>query len=216
MIKAIIFDFDGVIVESVNVKTDAFAKLFEEEGKEVVGRVVRYHLDNTGVSRYDKFRYIYRDILKRPLGEDKFKELCGRFEKLVLDEVIKVPYVKGALEFLKDGARKYAFYITSATPQEELKIIITRRGLSKFFKAVYGAPKNKADAVREIIKEAGLGLQEVVYIGDAASDYNAARDNGISFIARINDNKEIFKGIACEKIADLTELRDAIDRLGPR
>ncbi len=32
MIKAIIFDFDGVIVESVDIKTKAFARLFEHGG----------------------------------------------------------------------------------------------------------------------------------------------------------------------------------------
>ena len=59
MLKAILFDFDGVLVESVDIKTKAFAKLFENEGPEIVNKVVEYHLANGGVSRFKKFDYIY-------------------------------------------------------------------------------------------------------------------------------------------------------------
>ena len=58
-LKAIFFDFDGVLVESVDIKTRAFSKLFEREGEDVVKKVIDYHIDNGGVSRYEKFRYIY-------------------------------------------------------------------------------------------------------------------------------------------------------------
>ena len=52
MIKIIFFDFDGVIVESVDIKTKAFAMLFEHEGRDIANRVIDYHLKNSGVSRF--------------------------------------------------------------------------------------------------------------------------------------------------------------------
>ena len=57
MIKAIIFDFDGVICESVNVKTIAFKKLFADY-PEHQDRIVEYHLVNGGISRYEKLRIL--------------------------------------------------------------------------------------------------------------------------------------------------------------
>ena len=39
MLKGIIFDFDGVIAESVEVKTDAFANLYQPYGDNVVNKV---------------------------------------------------------------------------------------------------------------------------------------------------------------------------------
>ena len=51
-----------------------------------------------------------------------------------------------------------------------------------------------------------LFLDEVIFVGDAMSDYQAACENSIRFIARIHDNEAIFKGIECIKIMDLTEL----------
>ena len=101
MIRAVIFDFDGVIAESVNVKTDAFARLFEPEGPEIVERVLEHHLANGGVSRFDKFRFYYKEFLARPLSEPELDSLCGQFSHLVVEAVIDAPWVPGAQETLQ-------------------------------------------------------------------------------------------------------------------
>ena len=44
MTEALIFDFDGVILESVETKTRAFAELYKDKGPDVVDKVVRHHL----------------------------------------------------------------------------------------------------------------------------------------------------------------------------
>lgn len=211
MIKAIFFDFDGVIAESVDIKTEAFAKLFEKEGKKIVEKVVDYHLSNTGVSRFEKFRYIYKEILKRSLGNDEFQNLCSKFANLVAEEVVRSPYVKGAVEILEYCSSRFKCYIVSATPQEEIELIIKRRNIYHFFKAVYGAPTKKADAVREIIQKEVIDPAKAVYIGDGLSDYMAAKDNNVIFIARINNNESIFTNTECLKIKDLTNLRNIIE-----
>ena len=105
--KIIFFDFDGVIVESVDIKANAFGKLFKPEGEDVVGKVLSYHLDNTGVSRFEKFRNIYKKILRQQLKKEAFQDLCRRFSKLVLNEVVKTPYVEGAVEFLENCGQRY-------------------------------------------------------------------------------------------------------------
>ena len=84
MIRGIAFDFDGVLVESVDVKTKAYARLFEEHGEGVVSRVVDYHLTNGGISRFVKFRIIYSEILNKPLSEKKFQSLCDEFSHVVV------------------------------------------------------------------------------------------------------------------------------------
>jgi phosphoglycolate phosphatase-like HAD superfamily hydrolase len=206
VIKDLIFDFDGVIVESTAVKTEAFAKLFEAEGTDIVNRIVSYHKDNMGVSRFDKFRHIYRNILHKNLGNDEFNSLCARFASLVVDAVIAVPFVKGAQEFLRENSNLYTFFVVSATPQNEISNIILRRSLDKTFKYVFGAPLAKREAVKIIMQKEKKEPFEVVYIGDAMSDYLAARDNNIRFIARIEDNEDIFRDINCLKIRDFLQL----------
>ena len=51
----IIFDFDGVILNSHNVKTQAFYDLFKKYGKEIAYKSKNYHLENTGISRFVKY-----------------------------------------------------------------------------------------------------------------------------------------------------------------
>jgi len=210
MIKAFIFDFDGVILDSVNIKTEAFAELFKKEGKEVIKKVIDYHLANTGVSRYDKFRYIYKEILKRQFSEEEFKKLCCEFESLVVEKVINAPYIKGAKEFLEAYAGRFKYFLISATPHKEIEEIIRRRNIDIFFRLVYGAPIKKNAAVREIISKENLNPAEVIYVGDALSDYLAAKDNSLKFIALVSIDDVIFTDINCLKIKDLTELGENI------
>lgn len=213
MIKAIFFDFDGVIVESVDIKTSAFAKLFEHEGQGIVKKVVDYHLNNTGISRYEKFKYIYKEILNRPLNEREFKALCDKFSRLVMNEVIRAPYVKGAKEFLENYLSRYSYFVLSATPQEEIEEILKRRNLSSFFRGIYGAPTKKSDAIKDILFKGELKPIQALYVGDAMSDYAAAQDNCVNFVARINNNNSKFSNLACPKIKDLRGLKEIIEGL---
>lgn len=214
MIKAVIFDFDGVIVESADIKTSAFRKLFEGAHPDKADTIVDYHMRNMGISRFVKFRYIYKNILQMPLSIKDEQKLGDKFAELVLEEVLKAPFVPGALEFLKTNKDRYGLFIASGTPEEELHDILKRRKLKGFFKEAHGAPKEKAGIISDILKDHSLGRDEVLFVGDAESDRSASEDAGVRFIARLTSaNNSRVEG--CEwKIRDLTELDDLIKRMG--
>lgn len=216
MIKAILFDFDGVIVESVDIKTKAFARLFKNEGRSVSRQIVDYHLHNLGVSRYKKFRNIYKAILKRSLSNIKFKMLCAKFSRLVMENVIDAPYVKGAKEFLRRYSGSYKCFLLSATPKQELFRIIKRRKIRHFFKAIYGAPAEKSAIIKNILTKENIKAKYAVYLGDSLSDYTAAKENSVRFIARVKGNRDVFKSINCIKIKDLRGLQNKIKILARR
>ena len=50
----IIFDFDGVIKNSLEVKSKAFERLFESYGKLITKKIKAHHKKNEGLSRYKK------------------------------------------------------------------------------------------------------------------------------------------------------------------
>ena len=213
MIETIILDFDGVILESVSVKTETFRKLFSF-APEHVDEIIHYHKDNGGMSRYDKFRHIYKSILRQDLTQQKFEELSEKFADIVFQEVIKTPFVPGAYEFLERYHATFALYIVSATPDEELIRIIQTRKMSHYFKNVYGAPRKKADCIREIIKLKGSSPDSVIFIGDAKNDYDAARAAGVRFIGRIKPwDENRFLGLSGidALIPDLHELARFIE-----
>ena len=212
-IKCIILDFDGVILESVSVKTEAFRTLFsfvpehEEE-------IVQFHRDNGGMSRFDKFQYIYKNILKEELTQKKFEELSEKFAAIVFKEVIKALFVPGAKEFLETYYAKISLYVVSATPEEELIQIIQTRKMSHYFKKVFGAPRKKTECISEIVKLTGFPPESVIFIGDAKNDFEAARAAGVHFIGRIKPGDENrfsgLKGVEAV-IPDLYELARYIE-----
>jgi len=206
-IQTIFFDFDGVILESVDIKGWAFGKLFED-APEYVDEIVAFHYADGGMSRFDKFRYIYKNILRKPLPHKKFEKLCEDFAGLVYNRVLECEFVPGAKKFLQKYYKKIPLYIISGTPQEEIVNIVKAKRLDPYFKDVFGAPTTKGQWAKRIIDERDLDPTEVIFIGDAISDYRAAKENGLFFIARVknlannpfNDKKIDFK------INDLFEL----------
>ena len=98
-IKAIIFDFDGVISESVKIKSDAFALLYADYSNNIIKKVVSHHEANGGVSRFKKIP-LYLDWAGESVNPFKVREFCDRFSKLVQQAVIDSPWVPGVKEYL--------------------------------------------------------------------------------------------------------------------
>lgn len=192
-IKAIIFDYDGVIAESVNVKTEAFAELYRSYGEEVVKKVVAHHKANGGISRFEKFKIYHKEYLGQVIDKKKEQNLAEQFSELVMQKVIESPYVPGAYEFLLNNHKKFDFFISTGTPTGEIENILKAKDIRQFFKEVYGSPEKKPIHVKKILKKYGYDKKEVVFIGDALTDRDAARNNGIEFIGRYTTIEEIKK-----------------------
>jgi phosphoglycolate phosphatase-like HAD superfamily hydrolase len=205
--KAVIFDFDGVIVESADIKTQAFLDLFAEYPQHRA-RILRHHLDNLGISRFRKFDWIYSELLRRPLSADEKERLGSAFSGLVLNKVLTCELVPGALASLEAlRAANRTLFVASGTPQEELEIIIERRGLGSFFAEIWGTPTTKVEIISSILSRFQLDKMEVVLVGDGLSDFNAASEAGIPFIARDNGTGDVdWHSMGIEPIADLRTL----------
>ena len=202
---AIVFDFDGVLVESVDVKTRAFAALYAEHGEAVVRAVTDYHLANGGISRYVKFRHYQENLLGRPYDDALGAELSARFSRLVVDAVVAAPAVAGAREFLERYHARVPLYVASGTPEEELREIVARRGLGGYFAGVYGTPATKGEILRRIAAARALDPARILMVGDALSDLAGAREAGTAFIGRRTAGGEAFPA-GVTVIADLREL----------
>lgn len=185
MVRAIIFDFDGVIIESFDIKTQAFRELFKKY-PDHVEKIVEYHQQNGGISRFLKFKHIYGNILKQPLDEETFRRLGENFSNLVVEEVKKCPYVPGVLEFIQEKSKKMQLFIASGTPEEELRSIVAARGISDFFKGIYGSPATKSEIIQAILNKEKIESKDAVFIGDTITDYREANKAGVPFLARIN------------------------------
>lgn len=181
--KAIIFDFDGVILDSANIKTEAFPEVFNDF-PHLKKDIVRYHLANQGISRYKKFEWIYENLLNEKLLDEKSRLLGDKFSMLVFEKILKANFIAGApklLEFLLE--RKIPAFIASGTPEEELKKIVIQRQISAYFSEIHGSPHSKSDIIRSICTRHNYTPAELLFIGDATTDFYAAEETGTGFIA---------------------------------
>ena len=105
--------------------------------------------------------------------------------------------------------------VISGTPTEEMRLIVEKRGLTSCFKGVFGSPESKSHWCAALLAEHGYRPEETLFIGDAKSDYNAARENKLTFLLRRhNDNKEIFSdynGLAIEDFGNFDTVLDWIN-----
>lgn len=179
----IFWDFDGVIKESVVVKSNAFEQLFSPFGKEVAKRVRAHHEDNSGMSRFDKLQ-IYLEWVGQAVTQPLIDEYLKNFSDLVKQKVIDSEWVPGALEYLENHSEKKFFFLVTATPQEEIEEIINELQIRKHFRKVTGSPINKKNAIKIILEEFLIEADRAVMIGDSTSDYKAAIENNLNFFLR--------------------------------
>lgn len=211
--KYLLFDFDGVLAESVDIKTEAFRKMYLSYGDDFAQRVVDFHEANGGVSRYEKFKIINGDWLDEEITPKKIEELANIFSGLVVEGVVNAPEVPGAKEFL-DSSSQYIKFIITGTPTIEIKPILKKRGMVQYFKEAFGSPEKKGFWVQHILKTENISAEECVFIGDALADYNAAIENDIDFILRETIiGEHLFKDYKGYSLKDMTNMHAILNTM---
>ncbi len=209
MLKAIIFDFDGVISESVGVKADGFAAIYEPFGKEVIRKVLDHHYLNGGISRFDKLRFYHKNFLGIELNGLELEKLAEKFSNFVVKKIINAQYVNGAIDFFENNYKKYKLFISTGTPQDEIEIIIKEKEIDHYFIEVHGSPRSKIDHINSILINNDLSKHQTIFVGDAKQDCKAAKTAGLKFIARIHE-KNLFLEEEPYLVKDLSELEKLI------
>ncbi|WP_319508438.1 HAD-IA family hydrolase [uncultured Methanolobus sp.] len=213
MFKVIVLDFDGVILESLDIKTKAFLKVYEAY-PEYAEKIALYHLQNGGVSRYKKFVHINTNILGIPIDDSEIGKMAKIFSEAVVDEILKCSFVNGALDFLSKYSQVANLYIASGTPQDELRLIVEKCGIARCFKGVYGTPRTKAEIIRYVLTQEHISNENAIFVGDSITDYEGAKEASVPFVARINgttpDNP--FLKMNVTSVNDLEELGIVLEK----
>lgn len=181
-LQAIFFDFDGVIVNSTSTKTAAFRTLFHEYDNNTIQEIVDYHHLHGGISRVVKIDHAHRNIIGKPLDSAELERWAARYRALVIEEVIKVDWIAGVEQSLKKLTESVPLFVISGTPEEELLEVVERRGMRRFFQEILGSPIKKPAHIGRLLNKYSLTPNRCVFIGDALTDYDAARETGLHFI----------------------------------
>lgn len=183
MFKVIVFDFDGVLVDSNRIKHDAWYDVFgdlPEDEKRVAFEVFPKVEVRT--------RYVILDEVFKALGrpEDKRKELvqigAAKYNAITQEGIKRYGLIDGAKELLESASKKYHLYLNSSTPIEALNETVDMLGIRGFFSGIYGRPDTKESALEKIFAIENVDGNQTVFVGDAEFDRNAAEAYGCFFI----------------------------------
>jgi phosphoglycolate phosphatase-like HAD superfamily hydrolase len=201
--RALILDFDGVLLESNDAKTIAFRELAARY-PEHRDAMMAYHFAHQSAPRARKFEYFCGECLGQPGNVALLEELEREFSRLVVARVMACAEVPGARAFLEEFSAVMPVYLSSATPHAELLGILKGRGLDHFFADIYGDPPHpKTFAVASVMAREQLDASELLFIGDAESDLRAASEAGVPFIGR---DSGLLGDLPCERYADMADI----------
>lgn len=189
MIKAIIFDFDGVILDSMPIKTDAFREIFKSFAPDAVEELVKYHIQNGGISRFVKIRYFFETILGEYTSNCDVMRYADMFSDVVVKNLSDSKYlISETIEFIKSRHGKERLFVASGAEQNELRFLCDRFALTPYFEKILGSPTPKTALLASILDGYALGALDCVMIGDSINDYEAASQNGIPFAGYNNQD----------------------------
>ncbi len=175
MIKNLLFDLDGTIIDSKECIFWVYGRLFEElhlplpEEKELirfigppVEEMLSKYIDGDVKKYCDRFREIYKevDVFATNHPYENIRETLGKLQK------------------------EYKMYVATTKNEPLAKKIIAGFDLDKYFLNIFGSLSNigrvsKGDVINAVIETNGLKKEECLLIGDTIFDVEGAEEAGI-------------------------------------
>ncbi|MBI4568652.1 MAG: HAD family phosphatase [Planctomycetes bacterium] len=204
---AYVFDLDGVIVDTSEVKADLFAELFPET-PERRDDIRAMHFRFGGVNRREKFQLMARETLGRPLAPDDLDRRVAAFSRLAPERVRLAPWIPGAEETLRRLSARVPLALSSGTDHAEVVDLIAFRGIAGCFVEAAGFPTAKAQVARRMLDRVKPDSPaRVAFVGDAPQDRIAAEETGLTFILRESEyNRPLFAAYNGPRVPDLRGL----------
>ena len=167
------FDCDGVILNSNKIKTDAFYKLALSFGELYAQKLLIHHLENGGISRYEKIKFFQKNILKNT-NIKLYQELVDNYGKILKEKLIKAEISKGVFK-IKNFFPNSKITVVSGSDQNELRWLFKEKKIDHIFNnGIFGSPKNKIEILEEIFS-GFKGEEKSIFIGDSKYDFEVSK-----------------------------------------
>lgn len=182
MIKNILFDFDGVILDSMPIRGHGFKEIFKKYPNKLVKKMLDYHNKNGGLSRYIKIKYFYNNILNQDISEEKISDYAEIFSIIMKKKLTNKKYlICNTMNFIEKNYKKYNMHIVSGSDEKELQYLCRELEIYDYFQSISGSPKHKNELVENIFLVNNYLTNETVLIGDSINDYDAAKKHNFDF-----------------------------------
>jgi len=179
--QTLVFDCDGVVLNSNKIKTQAFYDVAIVYGTEAAQTLKDYHVQNGGISRYAKFEYLITEVLKKPLEKNELQQLLESFSHEVKQALMTCEVAEGLGE-LRAKTKHAKWLIVSGSDQAELREVFAARGLEHYFDSgIFGSPDTKDTILERELSNNSI-TKSALFLGDSKYDYQAAKLAGLDFV----------------------------------
>jgi HAD superfamily hydrolase (TIGR01509 family) len=181
-IEAVVFDLDGVIVDSEHVWDAAREALARERGG-------RWHegaqQDMMGMSSVEWSRYMHDVIGLKDPPEEISAEVARRLEATYREEL---PLIDGATEAVARLAERWPLAVASSSNRPIIDLVLVLSGLDRFFRATVSSeevPRGKPapDVYLEAARRLGADPERSAAVEDSSSGILSARAAGMRVVA---------------------------------
>ena len=180
MIRGIIFDFDGTLIDSYEAIAESLNHVRQSYGLDPVGIDEVKNLVGHGLEH----------LIQTSVGQDRIDEGVQRFRQCyagICEQKTRIlPQVKDTLEEL--DRRGYQMAIATNKPSYFARDILRSLEMEHLFAEVLGPndverPKPDPEMLEIIMMRVGLSPEEVVYVGDMLLDIEVAQRAGVAVYA---------------------------------
>ena len=179
--KSIIFDCDGVLLNSNGIKTNAFYEVGLPYGEKYASELESYHKAHGGVSRQKKFDHFINNILEIKPTDGILETLLTEYSNRVYKELLKSEICEDLIA-LREKYFGSDWSVVSGGNQQEIEQIFEHKGIKNYFNAgIFGNPKSKDTIFQELIENSRL-IFPAIYLGDSRYDHEVAKKFGLDFI----------------------------------
>ena len=181
--KTVVFDCDGVILDSNIVKTEAYFRTAKNLGATdaQAQALTDYHVKLGGISRYHKFDWFLREVLNQPATEAAVQALLNEFSRELEVGLMECAIADG-LQALRKATAQAKWMILSGGDQQEIRDLFAKRDLTKHFDGgLFGSPDNKDVVLAREIANGNLQLP-ALFVGDSQYDFESSTRAGLDFV----------------------------------
>ena len=177
-----LFDCDGVILDSNKIKSEVFFETASLYSTEHAERATKYYKSTAGTPRIDKVYYFFEEILEIKVTDQLIEEFLKNFNKISLEKLFTCNRILGVESYLNMISLDSQSFVVSGAPQDELRKILSKQGLSTKFQEILGSPTEKANNIEYLMRKYNLSPKDCIFYGDSEVDYLSASEHGIDFI----------------------------------
>lgn len=180
----LVFDCDGVVLDSNKVKTQAFYNAALPYGEAAAQALVDYHVANGGISRYRKFEYFLDTLVAqhaRDTAGPGLQRLLDAYAEAVRHGLLNCAVTPGLAQ-LREATTGARWLIVSGGDQAELREVFALRGLAQMFDGgIFGSPASKDEILSEQLASGNI-RPKALFIGDSRYDHVASSAAGLDFL----------------------------------